>query len=174
MLTERFTGRIGKFGRLTREDTDPTSPITTRGDVIRGDASGLEERLAKGAEGQFLKMNATDPVWSALTPDFESTEQTVALDTQLDVAHSLGAKPTFVQAFMRCTTANLGFGVGDEIFLSHLGGHLNTPDEGVTLFVDTTNVSLVQGLQIRLIDPATLNNALVTPGSWRWVVRAWK
>ena len=40
-----------------------TTPLTTRGDVLFRDASG-DQRLAKGTDGQFLKIGANDPVWA--------------------------------------------------------------------------------------------------------------
>lgn len=43
-----------------------SSPITTRGDMLRGDASGDEERFAKGSAKQPLAMDSAgdDPEWS--------------------------------------------------------------------------------------------------------------
>ena len=41
-------------------------PITTRGDLITGDASGDEQRLAIGASGRFLRSNGVDPLWVAI------------------------------------------------------------------------------------------------------------
>ena len=40
-----------------------TTPLTTRGDIIFRDASG-DQRLAKGTDGQFLKIGANDPEWA--------------------------------------------------------------------------------------------------------------
>src|SRR5262245_25203450 len=40
-------------------------PVTTRGDMIRGNASGAQERFAKGAAGAILAMDANDPGWQA-------------------------------------------------------------------------------------------------------------
>ena len=40
-----------------------STPLTTRGDILYRDASG-DQRLAKGTEGQFLKIGANDPVWA--------------------------------------------------------------------------------------------------------------
>ena len=40
-----------------------TTPLTTRGDILFRDASG-DQRLAKGTDGQFLKIGANDPVWA--------------------------------------------------------------------------------------------------------------
>ena len=77
-----------------------TTPLTTRGDVLFRDASG-DQRLAKGTDGQFLKIGANDPVWAdvpAGTPTggnsgankiFWENEQTVTHD--YTIGDSLGA-----------------------------------------------------------------------------------
>ena len=41
------------------------------------------------------------------------------------------------------------------------------------MFVDTTNVSIVQGAQIDLLSKTSFNGNLIVVASWRWVVRAW-
>ena len=106
-------------------------------------------------------------------PDFESSEQTVTLDTLLNVAHSLGAKPTLVQVVLRCTTIDLNYATGDEISVASFGAIRATTDEGVCIFVDTTNVSIVQGAQIALLSKTSFNGNISVVTSWRWVVRAW-
>ncbi len=40
-----------------------STPLTTRGDILFRDASG-DQRLAKGTNGQFLKIGANDPEWA--------------------------------------------------------------------------------------------------------------
>ena len=42
-----------------------SSPVTTRGDIIRGDASGVDERLAIGTSGYVLTSDGTDAAWAA-------------------------------------------------------------------------------------------------------------
>jgi len=42
-----------------------TSVITTRGDIIRGNASGNRSRYAIGAAGTVLASDGTDPSWTA-------------------------------------------------------------------------------------------------------------
>jgi hypothetical protein len=42
---------------------DLENPITTRGDVIRGDINGVAERLPIGSNGQFLTSNGDDVIW---------------------------------------------------------------------------------------------------------------
>lgn len=42
-----------------------TNPMTTAGDVIVGGSSGAPTRLAKGSDGQVLKMVSGSPAWAA-------------------------------------------------------------------------------------------------------------
>jgi len=44
-----------------------TDPITTRGDLVRGDSSGNSERLAVGTADQVVITDGTDTSWSKLT-----------------------------------------------------------------------------------------------------------
>ena len=78
-----------------------TTPLTTRGDVLFRDASG-DQRLAKGTDGQFLKIGANDPVWAdvpAGTPTggnsgankvFWENEQTVTHDYTITDSRNAG------------------------------------------------------------------------------------
>ncbi len=43
---------------------DTSDVVTTRGDIIRGDASGEAERLAVGTNGQVLTSDGTDAAWA--------------------------------------------------------------------------------------------------------------
>ena len=40
-----------------------STPLSQRGDILFRDASG-DQRLAKGTNGQFLKIGANDPEWA--------------------------------------------------------------------------------------------------------------
>jgi len=52
--------------------------LTTRGDVLFHDASGLA-RLAKGTDGQFLKIGANDPVWADVAAGAGEGHVTISL-----------------------------------------------------------------------------------------------
>ena len=60
VFLERVLERV-----VALEAADPDTIITTRGDLIRGAASGDAERYALGAAGTLLISNGTDAVWSA-------------------------------------------------------------------------------------------------------------
>lgn len=105
------------------------------------------------------------------TPSFTSSEQTVTVDTKLDVAHGLGAAPLLVHVVLRCKTTDAGYSVGDEI--SYSTNEMSTSDAGATIATDATNVSIVQGAAIQVHGKSSFNNTTLTTANWRWVVRAW-
>lgn len=48
----------------TQINTKQTNVITTRGDIIRGNSSGVASRYALGANGTVLTSDGTDAIWS--------------------------------------------------------------------------------------------------------------
>lgn len=72
-------------GSLSSGADDKLDQITTtRGDIIRGDTSGNEERLALGSSGQVLTSDGTDAGWA--NPKVEVIEQgTVSAAAELDL-----------------------------------------------------------------------------------------
>jgi len=63
----------GTYWNLMAEAGTDTSVLTTQGDVLYRDASGLQ-RLAAGTNGQFLKTQGTsaNPVWGTVSTKFVS------------------------------------------------------------------------------------------------------
>jgi hypothetical protein len=56
----------GGTGQTTKAAAfDALQPMTTSGDIIYGGASGTGTRLAKGTDGQYLKLVSGVPVWAA-------------------------------------------------------------------------------------------------------------
>ena len=94
----------GKYLR-SNNGADPTwetvsqysTPLTTRGDLLYRDASG-DQRLAKGTDGQFLKIGANDPVWADVIGAVANgciyeNDQTISADHTIASgkgAHSVG------------------------------------------------------------------------------------
>lgn len=107
-------------------------------------------------------------------PDFTSAEQTVAINTLLTVAHSLGQIPNLTQLVLRCTTGDLGYNANDEAVVNAAQGA--TVDQGYTLIVDATNFLLEQSAAIIIIARSSTihDTEAITTTSWRWVIRAWK
>jgi hypothetical protein len=108
---------------------------------------------------------------SELTGYFKSSNQTFALDTLLPVAHGLGARPDWAAVSLICIATDNNFAVDDEVTMpsnDHSGA-----DGGVTIFMDATNVNIVTGATVAILDQTTFNTIGITASKWKLVVRAW-
>jgi hypothetical protein len=150
----------------------------TDGNLITYDASGNPAAVVTGSSGQVLTSGGAGvaPTFATAaasfpSPDFTSSEQSVALDTALDVAHSIGAVPNLWTVVMRCKTSNAGWSVGDELAFSDWG---DSTSQGATVNADATNVTVVTGHNLVPHNQTSKDqDTALTVGSWRWVIRAW-
>lgn len=126
-------GVIGSWRRLVDA---PTGLVG--GDLLYYSGTDFV-RLPKGAAGQSLRMNsgATAPEWKATR--FTSTAQTITSAGLLTIAHGLGAAPGFVSYRLKCTTADAGYAIGDEIILDGNGSNASNT-RYATPRVDATNI----------------------------------
>lgn len=106
------------------------------------------------------------------TPDFESSEQTVATDTLLTIAHSLSEIPGLVHVVLRCKTADAGYDVNDEISWGTTGH--SSADQGHCIVADDTNIEIIQAATIIATDKSTFNTTGLTTTRFKWVVKCWK
>lgn len=112
----------------------------------------------------------------ALNEAFESAEQTVAANSTVSVAHGLSSRATMVTAVLRCDSADLGYSIGDEVFL--LSGQGSTANDlGISIYTpDASNVEVAFGNDagaLRIIEKGTRALSLITPANWKLVIRAW-
>jgi hypothetical protein len=65
-----YWNQMSSAGTNGTNGTDLTTTLTTQGDIVYRDASGLQ-RLGAGTSGQFLKTNGTgaNPQWSTVSSD---------------------------------------------------------------------------------------------------------
>jgi hypothetical protein len=156
--------------------------FTTRGDLLRAGVAGAEERLALGADGQFLKSDGTDALWAELpvvglsSADFTSAELTYQrIQQNLVIAHGLGVVPSLVVVRLRCKVGDTNFSAGVEVDTSTWNdGQGDGISQGISVLIDSTNIELVTGNDIQqVISPTTHNRANLTEDDWKWVVRAW-
>lgn len=153
------------------------------GDVIYATGAGTWGRRAAGTARQVLSMNsgATAPVWSTLpfVQSFESTQQTITPAGSLTLAHGLGAQPKLYLAALQCTTADIGYSIGDEVLVNPNANPTDSSDrndQGVSLVPDATNINVRFGsdtLVFAIIRKDTGDSESITPASWRLVARAW-
>lgn len=152
------------------------------GDIIYATGAAAFARLAKGTAGQVLTMNsgATAPEWRSptLPTGYASTGQTITSGGTLTLAHGLGATPRMIQGYLKCTTADLNYSVGDEVPVS--GGqeaYGSTVSVGVSIVWDSTNLTVRFGSNaggaFAVLNKTTGTLGAITNGSWEFYVRAW-
>ncbi len=100
----------------------PGGAITTRGDVIRGDASGNPERLAVGTVDQVLTTDGTDLLWGA-APGFAAGTKMLFRQTAAPTGWTKDT--THNDKALRVTTGTIGAG-GATAFSSVFGASKTT------------------------------------------------
>ena len=99
----------------------------------------------------------------------ESAEQAVSAGN-VTVAHGLAGTPVMVWAVLRCTTAELGYSIGDELNIvpTNLAGV-----EHCATYGNATNIGIVVNTtSFQVARKDTLAVATATAASWRIVLRA--
>ena len=130
--TGNATSNATYWTKLAAKGTDGTdvgTTITTQGDILYRDGSGLQ-RLAKGTAAQVLKMNtaANAPEWGDLSSDF------VKITSQ--ESDSFGASNFSLQNCFDDSTYK-----GYELFVSYNMGSSNG-DRLIARFLDSSNNEL--------------------------------
>lgn len=113
-------------------------------------------------------------VAGAATGSYDSGNQTITASGSLTLAHGLGAKPRFVRCFLKCTSAHVGYSVGDEVDVSPNSLYGST--DGFSLWSDTTNIYVryASGGTVTIIRNASAYDAAgVGSANWVLVVRAY-
>jgi hypothetical protein len=170
---------------------DPTSGsedaniiwITTIGGAQAGRMSigaGLFMAGATGGDPGAGKINATaynvNGAQIPFSKSFESTQQTITAAGSLTLAHSLGTTPKLYQAYLQCTTAELGYSIADEVAINPNTQGTADQNRGVSLVPDGTNINVRFGQNANSFEIVRKDTGVlttITNTSWRLVVRAW-
>ena len=123
-------------------DLMPPTPVTTKGDLYTYDTG--DARLPVGSNGQFLSANSSKSTgleWVDSPVVFTSGAQTIVNAGLVTVAHGLGSRPDIVQLYFKCTIADMGYSVGDEIIIDYLMNDTSS-SRGTAVIPSTTNVSV--------------------------------
>ena len=131
-----------------------TGSITVTGDLVSGGG---------GTEYATKEYVDTTPPMRTLLFD----EVTVTPHTAITRSHTVGALP-FVQSFITCVTAELGYSVGDKVLVQNGENAASDVSHGHSVYVTDTDVNLHFGYygtwQIVNIDDGTVDST--TLGSW--------
>ena len=101
---------------------------------------------------------------------FESTAQAITLNTDHSVAHGLGARPRLWMASLRCSTAEFGYAIGDDI----VWPNSVSSARAWTAYANASNLGLVIDNEIRVMNRSTTAAVILTPGSWGIIFKGWK
>lgn len=148
-------------------------PLTVDGSDIK---SGLvpTARLGSGTANSttFLRGDqtyASIPTY-LFTQSYDSGQQAATANTTLTLAHGLGVQPKLYQTYLQCVTADQGYAVGAEIWMtpeapgSSIGHSVQADATNITVYLGSGGFNAVNTSH----QGATLNSA-----NWRMVVRAW-
>lgn len=82
--------------------------------------------------------------------------------------HGLGAAPTMVSYWMRNTSAELGYAIGDVT--GPVGG-TNTGSSGFSIVQNATSTTVIWGVAPTVLNKANGANTAITAGSWKFVIK---
>jgi hypothetical protein len=148
--------------------------VTTKGDVLTYGTAPA--RQAVGTNLQVLTANsaATNGLeWA--TPIFSkgitSADQTITTGGTINIAHGLGAIPSLVVPYLKCTSTDVGYSVGDVVLAP-----LSNDTYGLGISLTASNVTLMYNNTatcIQILDKSTRNNATIDKTKWVAFVRAY-
>lgn len=104
---------------------------------------------------------------------FQSTDQTITTAGTLTIPHGLGRVPIMVQAFLKNTTTEANYAVGD-ITPAKLGNAANSSGCGITW--NSTNILVTYGNiagVFSVTDRTTGTATSITNTNWSFFVRVW-
>jgi hypothetical protein len=113
--------------------------LTTIPNIFTSALKGLVP-LSGGGTVNFLRADGT---WAKpYVPRFTSSDQTITAGGSLTLAHGLGASPAKVWFDLVCTTAELGFSVGQRIPGADMTTGKNGTGPALVVVPDATNLNV--------------------------------
>lgn len=163
---------------LTAADLAPDSVAASE---IAADAVGSSE-IAAGAvgtseiaDGSIELGDLSAAATPAFTKSYTSSNQTITSAGSLTLAHGLGAMPSLVQVRLKCTTADNGYSVNDELVVNP-GLSSNGGSEGVVVVPDATNLNIRFGSAagaFKVLNKGTGAAGPIVNTSWAAIFKAW-
>lgn len=108
---------------------------------------------------------------------YVSDEISIVTSSVTTLTHGLGAEPKYVNAFLICKTAELGYAVGTKVLMSPRAGYVGSgAQDGIQLSkADATTISVSFANQLPYIIPRTGGSpSYITAANWKLIVEARK
>jgi hypothetical protein len=114
---------------------------------------------------------AAGSIGSVITAGTQLVKNPVAINSTTTQAHGLGSTPFYIEGYLECLTAELGYSIGDKIDLAN-GAYLNS---FINIEKDATNlVLLISNNVLNITRKDTLNVSALTEASWKMVLIPYK
>lgn len=133
-----------------------TSPITTRGDLVDGGVSGVPQRLAIGATGNFLRSNGTDPSWQ---PVAESDVTNLTTDLAAKLTNPITTRGDLIDGGVAGAPQRLAVGSSGSFLRS------NGTDPSWQSIAESDVTNLTTDLAAKLTNPITTRGDLIDGGT---------
>jgi len=122
-----------------------------------------------------IAISATPAAGPNFTASYTSGGQTITAGGALTLAHSLGAIPTLVRCYIKCTSTELNYAVND---LVEIGANMrsDTVGRGVSIIFNITNLVIRFGSDansIEILDATTGAPNAITNSKWQAFFKAW-
>jgi hypothetical protein len=172
----RFTGALTLTHGASLVLPGLANITTADGDfaVFRGYAAGVVRCTA------YQKASGEAVTPGVFTVPYDSGNQTISTSGQLVLPHGLGAIPKIVMFTAKCLTAELGFSVGDELYLGGGGNAYNgagsSNRQGFSASFDATNITIQfsdEAAALGTIRKDTGDFGGMTNSSWAFIARAY-
>lgn len=180
-------------GILVGEGTGAVTPLAamTNGQIPIGSTgadpvpaaitAGTNIAVTNGAGS--ITIGVTGSIAGTLSAGSTNTLSSISGATTHAVAHGLGATPAIVMAWLQCTTAELGYSVGDRVSLAQMVYPSNTAgaiDIAIVVEYDATNTTIIikstgsAGSDYFLPNKSTSAMTAITNGNWEIVAIPYK
>lgn len=105
----------------------------------------------------------------------EYDKGTFTQSTDITQAHGLGRYPSLIQAYLQCTSSDLGFAVGQRLDVGSIADG-STGGRAPSLYMDTTSVGLRtgQGTPIVIDASASYVGNLIDISKWKVILRVYE
>lgn len=134
-----------KAGEYSATNTATNSPTAAfyRG-YVSATASLITQLLVNGTSTEIYARHYASSTWSSwvrlASKPFTSPAQTITSAGGLTIAHGLSGTPSRVSVVLKCTTAEHGYSIGDEV-IAH-STNVAASNQGVSIVPDATNLNI--------------------------------
>jgi len=143
--------------------------------VVQENSTNLSTQAIFVESSKFAGAGGGTGGGGVFTSSFESTELGIAATTEYSAAHALGVKPTGMQAFLICKTAEYGYSIDDEVVFAnnYTAGSPAADGDYPGLYANATTIYWYSGTNLRITNRTNGAPVNITFANWKIILRAY-